>query len=323
MSLYLGSRQLVPGRPARWWADAFFRFLAMTQSLAFAALLVAVVFFRQFVMPFVIAVVVLMALATILGLVIRIRGIPNDRREVEAGYTTLAGAHQELDQVDPATGRVIRRAGDPFLRERSRFARMAPAFSITVAVVIVAFLGYQVALGRGPAIGVLAAIGVGVIAWGCWAAYVRAATKRNLADAAQLFPGAQRFACSRNPDLLHTLRLVDAGFAERDTARKFPIPFVAAVYPQGVHLVASSWGAPVTVPWDGVSGVRHGWVTVGRNTMLAAEVVLAAEDGELVLPFTVAVATNFSDRDTPTDALLAALTDALQRRGTQRPRVVD
>lgn len=50
-----------------------------------------------------------------------------DRRESEAGYTTRCGSHQELWQLEPRTGAVLRRPGEPLIsldeaRRRGRAA---------------------------------------------------------------------------------------------------------------------------------------------------------------------------------------------------------
>jgi uncharacterized membrane protein YedE/YeeE len=37
------------------------------------------------------------------------------KAEVAAGYTTLRGRYQQIEQLNPMTGRVIRRAGEPLL----------------------------------------------------------------------------------------------------------------------------------------------------------------------------------------------------------------
>jgi hypothetical protein len=39
-------------------------------------------------------------------------------RESKLGYTTMAGRLRHLDQRDPRTGSVLRRAGEPYLRDR-------------------------------------------------------------------------------------------------------------------------------------------------------------------------------------------------------------
>jgi hypothetical protein len=48
-----------------------------------------------------------------------------DKRETRAGYTTAIGLHRALDQVEPKSGRIIRRAGEPLLTRREYFERRA------------------------------------------------------------------------------------------------------------------------------------------------------------------------------------------------------
>jgi hypothetical protein len=317
VSPYLGTHQLVSGLPARWWANAMFAFLAVTQSLDIIVFVAGVVFFREALIGFVIVAVALFVSGFIPLIAARLWGLPNDKREVAAGYTTLPETHQELDQVDLETGRVIRRAGEPFLRQRSRLARVTPVVGVVVVVVLAAYLIYTAvnATGRGQsqAIAALGGLGVGLILLVSYVLYLRAATKRNTAAAARLYPTAQLFACLRNPDLLHELRLADEAFAQRNAAQKFPRPFVLAVDAEGMHLVTARWGEPVTVTWSRITGIRHGFVKEARSQTLAAQVVLGQADDEHVLPFTIALPTTFADRDTPTDALLAVLTDGLER----------
>ncbi|HEX3678711.1 MAG TPA: hypothetical protein VHU90_03230 [Galbitalea sp.] len=50
------------------------------------------------------------------------------KREVAAGYTSLRTAHVELDQLDPRSGEVVRKAGEPYLSRR----RPVPEFASTV-----------------------------------------------------------------------------------------------------------------------------------------------------------------------------------------------
>jgi hypothetical protein len=48
-----------------------------------------------------------------------------DKRETRAGYTTAIGLHRALEQVEPRSGKIIRRAGEPFLTRREYFERRA------------------------------------------------------------------------------------------------------------------------------------------------------------------------------------------------------
>lgn len=38
-----------------------------------------------------------------------------DRREIRAGYTTAVGVHRDFNQIEPVTGKIVRRAGEPFM----------------------------------------------------------------------------------------------------------------------------------------------------------------------------------------------------------------
>ncbi|GAA4698743.1 hypothetical protein GCM10023198_19020 [Promicromonospora umidemergens] len=46
------------------------------------------------------------------------------RREARAGYVTVMNERPDLDQVDPRTGRVIRRGGEPFLTREEHLRRI-------------------------------------------------------------------------------------------------------------------------------------------------------------------------------------------------------
>jgi hypothetical protein len=48
-------------------------------------------------------------------LVLQVFATRATKRELAAGYTTLRRAHVELDQLDPRSGAVVRRAGEPYL----------------------------------------------------------------------------------------------------------------------------------------------------------------------------------------------------------------
>lgn len=50
-------------------------------------------------------------------------GAVQDVREMRAGYTTAFAWHRNFDQVDPATGEVVRRAGEPLITEKELAAR--------------------------------------------------------------------------------------------------------------------------------------------------------------------------------------------------------
>jgi hypothetical protein len=50
-------------------------------------------------------------------------GISQGKRERRAGYTTLAKAFREVDQLDPVMWTVVRRAGEPFLTPAELRAR--------------------------------------------------------------------------------------------------------------------------------------------------------------------------------------------------------
>lgn len=51
-----------------------------------------------------------------------------DKREAREGYTTAIRLHRALDQAEPKSGKIIRRAGEPLLTRREYFERRATLF---------------------------------------------------------------------------------------------------------------------------------------------------------------------------------------------------
>lgn len=71
---------------------------------------------------FMVAVLLLLFIAT--G-VVHTAGKVKEAREVHAGYTTIMRSHGNVDQIDPSSGRVVRLAGDPFLKKDQYETRIA------------------------------------------------------------------------------------------------------------------------------------------------------------------------------------------------------
>ncbi|MBN9240384.1 MAG: hypothetical protein BGO97_11770 [Micrococcales bacterium 70-64] len=124
MSTYLGSQQLVPGRPASWWSSAHAAFTVGLGILVIAAVIVGALVLQLDRGAFIVPVIAVVAVSSTLTLLAMRRGFPNENREVAAGYTTLYRSHQELPQVDPKTGAVIRAAGEPFIPRKTLWARL-------------------------------------------------------------------------------------------------------------------------------------------------------------------------------------------------------
>ncbi|RFA17427.1 hypothetical protein B7R22_00725 [Subtercola boreus] len=51
--------------------------------------------------------------------------------EVRYGYTTLERSYQEVEELDPASGRTIRAAGEPYLDQKTRADRLDSAFDLS------------------------------------------------------------------------------------------------------------------------------------------------------------------------------------------------
>jgi hypothetical protein len=45
--------------------------------------------------------------------------------EVRAGYTTMRDAHQDVQEVEPGTFRLVRQAGEPYITEEQRLQRLS------------------------------------------------------------------------------------------------------------------------------------------------------------------------------------------------------
>ena len=61
-----------------------------------------------------------------------IAGLPNEKAEVRAGYTTLHNKYANLEQLDPRTGAVVRAAGEPYLRRSGRARDVDPTGDVAV-----------------------------------------------------------------------------------------------------------------------------------------------------------------------------------------------
>ncbi|TQL55301.1 hypothetical protein [Subtercola boreus] len=86
--------------------------------------------------------------------------------EVRFGYTTLRGAHQEVEELDPATGRTIRGAGEPFLDKQTRARRIEDRFDLSESSSVPARPGNPYARRRTPGQWVVWSMGIaaGVLA---------------------------------------------------------------------------------------------------------------------------------------------------------------
>ncbi|RFA07848.1 hypothetical protein B7R54_00440 [Subtercola boreus] len=51
--------------------------------------------------------------------------------EVRHGYTTLERSYQEVEKLDPVSGRTIRAAGEPYLDQKTRADRIATGFDLS------------------------------------------------------------------------------------------------------------------------------------------------------------------------------------------------
>jgi hypothetical protein len=107
---------LLPGRSARYWQGVIRRVSIAALALWPVAIVLMVLTFAL-KLPFW-GFLVPLAVGTIVSMAVRVTlltGIPREKAEVAAGYTTLDGAHINLIQLDPENGEVVRRAGQPYL----------------------------------------------------------------------------------------------------------------------------------------------------------------------------------------------------------------
>ena len=113
-------RELVPGRSTLWWARVGLYPLAGTM----VTLVVLVVVLLAWPpgedgSAAVTGVLVALVVTGATAIVCLLGGMVQDLREMRAGYTTAFAWHRDVDQVDPVTGEVVRRAGEPLITRRT------------------------------------------------------------------------------------------------------------------------------------------------------------------------------------------------------------
>jgi hypothetical protein len=121
MTPEISRSRLIPGLSARMWARILFwarvgilglyLIIALAEFVIAPSGILAVVGFGVCLFAFVLS---------IPFQIMRFTGLPKERAEVRAGYTTLTYKYGSLDQLDPKTGAVVRAAGRPFVTSRSR-----------------------------------------------------------------------------------------------------------------------------------------------------------------------------------------------------------
>lgn len=118
------SRALVSGRSSIWWARV--GLIALTAVIV----TVGVLFVVLIAWPPgddgsapVDAVLVTLVVTGAAAIVCLVAGAVQDIREMRAGYTTAFAWHRSLDQIDPATGEVVRHAGKPLITAKVLDAR--------------------------------------------------------------------------------------------------------------------------------------------------------------------------------------------------------
>lgn len=289
-----GMHALVPGRPAIWWNSLLLRVSVAGYALFVSANILGVVSDRVNYTAVGLPSFGILMLVALARLVARFRGLPNERREVEAGYTTLAGVHPDLDQVEPEYGRIVRSAGEPYLPVSGSRVRVA---SIVLVLIVAAALGFAIAgfTSRNEGARLLSTLvlsAVVVIApiliGGIW--FARRIVRRNIAAALTAYPEAVCFTSQRSQDLLRGLRAANSTFRARELAVGFPLHFVVAADADGVHLVATTWRPFETIPWDRIEGMTIGSVSESPDVQVAAiELHIRSESSGEIRPVRLTV----------------------------------
>ncbi len=107
--------RLLPGKPALWWRNLQRVVYGCIGVFSFVMLLVLLAFEGGLKTDpgWGVALVVTWAVVGITSMIIVESGLSRRRREeLRSGYTTLVGEFANVDQLDPASGRVLRRAGE-------------------------------------------------------------------------------------------------------------------------------------------------------------------------------------------------------------------
>jgi hypothetical protein len=244
---------------------------------------------------------------------------PRSRAESAAGYTTSTRGHQNLDQVDPVTGFVIRRAGSAvltlpgessssrqvLLNESSfgglrfvetRSARRAKLLSYgglgVFVVILLAFPLVGLLTGRGSdqftGVMIFACfIGAVVLMVGVLVMAVSARSRAREKAAAAATPGSVAFTTQRTPELLSALK--DLGDEHPRLGRSIPV----TVGPAGIELWGANPkdGARVSIPWGRVTHVHPGKFIVAGNkrdfTTLAIHVFQEVDGRSLDVPLPI------------------------------------
>jgi hypothetical protein len=224
-------------------------------------------------------------------------GLPHEKAETRAGYTTLRRKYPNLQQLDPKTGAVLRRAGEPYL-PRSPFRRdrddahsaavvprptilrrIAPSLIGTVLAIAFAVVVYWVTgiLNRGLLTSLLvlalAAIVFYALAIGIGSIRVR----RRLLRLQAASPGEFAFLFAPSNGFVSSLQAVVSLDSTPDprltraraaTASSTGIRFWQGEPPREV----------AALPWSRVISVQQDLVPFGRSSLPA--VVIAFRDDE-------------------------------------------
>lgn len=276
--------------------------------------------------------------------VLRSTGLPHERAEVRAGYTTLARKYQQLDQLDPHSGVVLRRANAPFLRgQRDRdesmpgasdlssfkrpgafrqIASLVACIAIAAAVVV-----WRISLPDREPRGsdlllIYAALFVATGLLGLLA-YVTAAIIRH---------GVVQRMQATVPDALVFTFTPTAGFSQSVSERKTG---VAAVFRRRVktYVVAAQPGIAVLagtppkirlqIPWSRVVKIDASSAQVKRLDFPVLVITVIREDGsQLAMHYSSAVAHPWALRSSPAEVRWIAARLNEMRTGSNVTRVL-
>ncbi|MDQ1552334.1 MAG: hypothetical protein QOD50_1756, partial [Actinomycetota bacterium] len=237
------------------------------------------------------------------GLILQVLTSRAKKRETAAGYTTLRTAHVELDQLDPRSGDVVRKAGEPYLSQhrllsgftstkdaqpqsasgRPSFVRRATNIAIRVGGSVGIPLVASIIWGsRDPVVatwvGIIAALAL--VAWVVGLAIGAGMNRARLAALTALDPQSLVFT-------IISADQFDDAFLEiaPDSAPRYPpVTLGASASQKGLSL----WnGRPPEqfgfIPWSWITSIQID--TIYRNRTTYPSVLLSIrdpEDGKLV-----------------------------------------
>jgi hypothetical protein len=128
------ARAMIAGKSAASLGQTLNAVIRMTLILYFVAIFGLAIGVQNYKPIGLLVVYVFLFAGTACGFTSAIFGVVVSYRassEIAYGYTTLTSRNQHVEQLDPATGRTIRAAGEPFLDRETRRQRISSGIDLS------------------------------------------------------------------------------------------------------------------------------------------------------------------------------------------------